>query len=44
VFGGGIIPSGDIGLLKEAGLAEIFTPGTPLADVVSWVNENISEH
>jgi methylmalonyl-CoA mutase C-terminal domain/subunit len=44
VFGGGIIPSGDIGLLKEAGLAEIFTPGTPLADVVTWVNEHIPDH
>ena len=44
VFGGGIIPSGDIEKLKEAGLAEIFTPGTPLADVVTWVNDNIPEH
>ncbi len=43
VFGGGIIPAEDIPVLKEAGLAEIFTPGTPLADVVAWVNEHISE-
>ncbi len=43
VFGGGIIPAGDIGSLKDAGLAEIFTPGTPLADVVAWVNEHIPE-
>jgi methylmalonyl-CoA mutase C-terminal domain/subunit len=43
VFGGGIIPAGDIGTLKDAGLAEIFTPGTPLADVVAWVNEHIPE-
>jgi methylmalonyl-CoA mutase C-terminal domain/subunit len=43
VFGGGIVPSSDIELLKAAGLAEIFTPGTPLADVVTWVNDNISE-
>ncbi len=43
VFGGGIIPDEDIPALKEAGLAEIFTPGTPLADVVAWVNEHISE-
>jgi methylmalonyl-CoA mutase cobalamin-binding subunit len=25
------------------GLAEIFTPGTPLSDVVIWVNDHISE-
>ena len=43
VFGGGIIPSADIVTLKEKGLAEIFTPGTPLATVVDWVNEHISE-
>jgi len=43
VFGGGIVPASDIELLKAAGLAEIFTPGTPLDDVVTWVNDNISE-
>ena len=43
VFGGGIVPASDIELLKAAGLAEIFTPGTPLADVVTWVNDHISE-
>jgi methylmalonyl-CoA mutase C-terminal domain/subunit len=41
VFGGGIIPAADIAVLKAAGLAEIFTPGTPLADVVAWVDANI---
>ncbi len=44
VFGGGIIPAADIVTLKEAGLAEIFTPGTPLADVVAWVDAHIPEH
>jgi methylmalonyl-CoA mutase C-terminal domain/subunit len=43
VFGGGIIPTADIKALKKVGLAEIFTPGTPLADVVTWVNDHISE-
>ncbi len=43
VFGGGIIPAADIEALKSVGLAEIFTPGTPLADVVTWVNDHISE-
>ena len=43
VFGGGIIPGEDIRALKKAGLAEIFTPGTPLATVVDWVNEHIPD-
>lgn len=43
VFGGGIIPGEDIVTLKKAGLAEIFTPGTPLATVVTWVNEHIPD-
>lgn len=43
VFGGGIIPAEDIPVLKQRGLAEIFTPGTPLADVVTWVDEHIPE-
>jgi methylmalonyl-CoA mutase C-terminal domain/subunit len=43
VFGGGIIPSEDVTALKKAGLAEIFTPGTPLSTVVEWVDQNIPE-
>ena len=43
VFGGGIIPAADIAALKDQGLAEIFTPGTPLATVTTWVAENIAE-
>ena len=43
VFGGGIIPDEDIPPLKEAGLAAIFTPGAPLADIAAWVEENIAE-
>ena len=43
VFGGGIIPAEDIPVLKDKGLAEIFTPGTPLADVVAWVDDHVPE-
>ncbi|MDQ4094840.1 MAG: cobalamin B12-binding domain-containing protein [Actinomycetota bacterium] len=42
VFGGGIIPDVDIPKLKETGIAEIFTPGTPTKDIVDWVNEKIA--
>jgi methylmalonyl-CoA mutase, C-terminal domain len=37
VFGGGIIPREDIALLKEQGVAEIFTPGTPTSKIVEWL-------
>jgi methylmalonyl-CoA mutase C-terminal domain/subunit len=43
VFGGGIIPAADIPVLEDKGLAALFTPGTPLADIVSWVDEHIPE-
>jgi methylmalonyl-CoA mutase C-terminal domain/subunit len=41
VCGGGIVPDEDISILKEAGIKEIFTPGTPLDDIVKWVEENV---
>lgn len=41
VFGGGIIPDEDIPALKEAGVREVFTPGTSTEDIVKWVRENI---
>jgi methylmalonyl-CoA mutase C-terminal domain/subunit len=41
VCGGGIFPEEDIPKLKEAGIKEIFAPGTPLGEVVKWVEENV---
>ena len=41
VFGGGIIPEEDIPALEAAGLARIFTPGAPLAEITSWVEQNL---
>ena len=41
VFGGGIVPQRDAELLKEQGIAAIFTPGTPLAEVTGWVDSNV---
>ncbi len=43
VFGGGIIPDADIPILKEKGLAAIFTPGAPLTEIQSWVGENFPD-
>ena len=41
VIGGGIIPEGDIPLLKELGVAEVFTPGAPTTKIVEWVKANV---
>ncbi len=37
VFGGGIIPDEDRAALADLGVRGIFTPGTPTADIVSWL-------
>jgi len=37
VFGGGIIPRADLPTLKQQGIEEIFTPGTPTPDIVAWL-------
>jgi methylmalonyl-CoA mutase, C-terminal domain len=42
IFGGGIIPDADIPALKELGVAEVFTPGTPTADIVAWVTAHVA--
>jgi methylmalonyl-CoA mutase C-terminal domain/subunit len=41
VFGGGVIPDADLAFLKEAGVQMIFTPGTPLDEITTWVDDNI---
>ncbi|MBE6101137.1 MAG: cobalamin B12-binding domain-containing protein [Selenomonas sp.] len=41
IIGGGVIPEGDIPALKEAGVAEVFTPGTNTADVVEFIKNNV---
>ena len=41
VVGGGIIPKEDIPLLKDAGVKEVFLPGTPLDAIINWTRENV---
>ena len=43
VIGGGIIPEGDIPLLKEMGVAEVFTPGAATTQIVDWVAKNVTD-
>ena len=42
VIGGGVIPDDDITVLREAGMKEIFTPGSNLDGIVQWVRENVN--
>ena len=42
VFGGGIIPQEDVSALKEAGIVEVFTPGTPMQEIVKFVKERMA--
>ena len=41
VIGGGVIPDADIPGLKAAGVAEVFTPGTPTGNIVDFINANV---
>jgi len=41
VFGGGIIPDVDVETLLAQGVAAVFTPGAPMADIVDWVREHV---
>ena len=41
VFGGGIIPEDDKTTLLESGVAQIFTPGASMQQVVAWVREHL---
>ncbi len=40
---GGIIPSDDIPKLKEAGVDEVFIPGTPIKEIVDYIVENVKK-
>jgi methylmalonyl-CoA mutase cobalamin-binding domain/chain len=37
VIVGGIIPDDDIAVLEDAGVARVFTPGAPIAEIGSWL-------
>lgn len=43
ILGGGVIPEADIPALKEAGIAAVFTPGTPTTDVIDFIKANVKE-
>ena len=39
--GGGIIPTKDIPMIKKSGFAEIFGPGTPIAEISKYIETNV---
>ena len=41
LFGGGIIPDDDIPKLIKKGVDRVFTPGTPIQEIVDYVNGRI---
>lgn len=42
VLGGGIIPDEDVPVLKQAGIAEIFGPGTHTEKIISFIKERVT--
>ena len=43
VLVGGIIPEADIPVLKDMGVAEVFTPGAPLPAIGAWLGEALDD-
>ena len=43
IIGGGVIPETDTPALKKAGIAAVFTPGTPTGDIVDFINEHVKK-
>lgn len=43
VFGGGIVPDDDVVTLRAAGVAQIFTPGSSLESIVTWIRATVGE-
>ncbi|MFA5101694.1 MAG: cobalamin B12-binding domain-containing protein [Candidatus Thermoplasmatota archaeon] len=41
IIGGGIIPQEDVPRLKKAGISEVFGPGTPVEDIVTYIKKNV---
>jgi methylmalonyl-CoA mutase C-terminal domain/subunit len=42
-IGGGIIPKKDIPKLQEAGIAQVFGPGTAIQDIADFIEKNLAE-
>ena len=43
VVGGGIVPDEDIPKLKKAGICNVFGPGTPVDEIVAFIQKNVKK-
>lgn len=43
VIAGGVIPAEDIPCLREIGIKEIFTPGTPTSKIAEFIKNNVKK-
>jgi len=43
IFGGGVIPDGDVAILKEQGVSEIFGPGSSLRAIGEWLETALDD-
>ncbi|ASA77874.1 cobalamin B12-binding domain-containing protein [Thermococcus sp. 5-4] len=41
VIAGGIIPPDDAEQLEKIGVAKVFGPGSPIGDIISFIDENV---
>ena len=39
LLGGGIIPDADVGELERQGVAKLFGPGAPTADIIAYIQQ-----
>ena len=42
--GGGIIPEQDMQALRQMGVGKLFAPGTPTAEIASYIREWVKQH
>ena len=42
VIAGGIIPDRDASELRASGVAEVFPPGTPITEIVGFINDRVT--
>lgn len=43
VIAGGIIPESDVAALKRSGVSAVFPPGTAIATITAFLNENVKD-
>ncbi len=43
IVGGGVIPEDDIPGLISAGIAGVFTPGTPTSETIDFIRKNVKK-